>query len=1162
MANIVNQYGQVKFGVRYTSAPLISPLWNNIYSVWNAETSLTTLATGVYSAWNGEGVVTPTQLSTSLSNAWQGGSSFPATNYSAITTSMINLWKGDGDFIDSIGGLTGTSPSTSAPTFTTGKIGTSAFTFDGVNDYIELPTGSLKFTGDFSVSMWVKGTNWTSSRTLISNADINNVGNKWNGWHIIVNTAGMVSFTQINNGVYNTILSSSVSLATGVWSLVTVTRTSTTSTMYINGSKVGSVTNTISIGYSTTNFPYIGSNRYLPGYPLQQCFLGSLDEIGIWSRALTDSEAIGLYENGNGQAYPYTNNTTVALDSFGTSNGILKNGVTFSTGKIGNAFLFNGSNYVDLPMGALNKTGDFSVSLWVYPTANTGNMQLISCGDGIKGWRIEYSGGNLWFWGHTSNATASTQLSTGHSIALNTWTHVLITFKVGGQAKSYINGALTNSVTAATIFYDNYSPYYLPLLGAQRYQNPYIVLADQRAFFTGKLDAIDLWDKELTSTDVLAIYNSGNGNEYPFSNVSVSSPNDAVSTKHGTNVGGVTYTQGVVGNAFTFNGSSNYVTLPNSSFDFTGDFSISAWVKIPSAPSATGYIFQNDNYDVATSYGYGLNVKTNRTISFYVGSTDGTSTVTSTTVLALNTWYHVTVTRDSVAKRSDLYINGVFEVQATNTNITIGYGTRAIQPTIGAYRGNNQGVLSVSNYLNGSVDALTIWNKKVSDDEIVQLYNMGGGIQHPFTTQTIRTPYSVYNGDNLIDPIGAKNATINGGVTYSAGKIGDAYTFDGTTGYLTLPSTSLNFQGKSFSFSMWLKFNGTPANQSAILSNCFTNKGFHLGVISNILYMSMGNGTGTAPQIQGPSVSEFTNKWGHVTFVWEHGVGMKFYLNGNLYNSVANTTTIDFTSLTTLPNIGRKVDGGGWSLLNGSIDGLTFWDSALTPPEILTLFNDANGMEYPYSSTITAKLPSFNDTIATNHGTSPVTATPTFTTGKIGKAFRFDGVNDHILLPSTALKFTGDFSVSLWVYIPLDSATNQTLIGCLRQPSVWRGWDINIYSNRIYFEAAGATSIKSYAYITSTNIAAWKHVVATFKNGTGGKLYVDNVLRGSFAMTETIVYDSVHTPSIGAMKYAPNTTWYVQNGTKMDAISTWTKELTATEITDLYNSGTGKQYPN
>ena len=1163
MANIVNQYGQVKFGVRYTSAPLISPLWNNIYSVWNAETTLTTLATGVYGAWNGEGVVTPTQLSTSLSNAWQGDSSFPATNYSAITTSMINLWKGDGDFIDSIGGLTGTSPSTSAPTFTTGKIGTSAFTFDGVNDYIEVPTGSLKFTGDFSISMWVKATNWTSSRTLISNADINNVGNKWNGWQIIVNTSGMVSFSQANNGVWNASLSSSVPLVAGVWSLVTVTRTSTTSTMYINGSKVGSVANTISINYSAINFPYIGSYRYLSGYPLQQCFLGSLDEIGIWSRGLTDSEVIGLYENGNGQPYPYTNNTTVALDSFGTSNGILKNGVTFSTGKIGNAFLFNGSNYVDLPMGALNKTGDFSVSLWVYPTANTGNMQLISCGDGIKGWRIEYSSGNLWFWGHTSNSTPSTQLSTGHSIALNTWTHVLITFKVGGLAKAYINGVLTNSVTAATILYDNYSPYYLPLLGAQRYQNPYILLADQRAFFTGKLDGIGLWDRELTSIEASAIYNSANGNEYPFSNVSVSSPADSVSTNHGTIGSGVTYTPGVVGNAFQFNGTSNgVISLPNNSLNFLGDFSISLWIN-----TSGGSSMLIGNTTIATQGQCGWYLMYSGSLDFYIYN-DGSYYGFGTNTLTLNEWNHIVITSTSGANK--IYRNGVLVTTNTST-VRPNYRT-TVSPKIG------RSSITDGFWYTGKMDAITTWTKVLTDEEIIQLYNMGGGIQYPFTTQTIKTPYSVYNGDTLIDPIGARNATIVGGVTYTTGKIGNAYNFNGTDGYLTLPANSMRFAG-NFSISFWVYPTAYPTiaqGQIGIISNASIGYGdgyevflYNNGSNSISLFSNFGtaNGNSTFP-IQLNMTPPPLNTWTLVTITFESKVGVKGYYNGELINSVSSSiTTLLYSDMPTTytPTIGYRTNATGPGVgakFAGQIDGLTFWNTALTTPEVLTLFNDANGMEYPYSSTITAKLPSFTDIVATNHGTSPVTAAPSFSTGKMNKAFKFDGINDHILLPSTALKFTGDFSVSLWVYIPLSVSSNQSLIGCQRQPSVWTGWNIELYQNSIYFVFGTGSSRKSYSYTNNSNIGAWKHITATFKNGTGGKLYIDGTLQGTIATTDSIVYDSVHTPSIGAMKYAPNTTWYVQNGTKMDNISTWTRELSATEITELYNSGNGKQYPN
>jgi hypothetical protein len=36
---------------------------------------------------------------------------------------------------------------------------------------------------------------------------------------------------------------------------------------------------------------------------------------------------------------------------------------------------------------------------------------------------------------------------------------------------------------------------------------------------------------------------------------------------------------------------------------------------------------------------------------------------------------------------------------------------------------------------------------------------------------------------------------------------------------------------------------------------------------------------------------------------------------------------------------------------------------------------------------------------------------------------------------------------------------------------------------------------------------------------------------------------------------------YAFNGSKVDELNIWNKELTATEVTELYNAGTGKFYP-
>jgi hypothetical protein len=211
-----------------------------------------------------------------------------------------------------------------------------------------------------------------------------------------------------------------------------------------------------------------------------------------------------------------------------------------------------------------------------------------------------------------------------------------------------------------------------------------------------------------------------------------SNANDSLATYNGTAQGGLTYTAGKSGNAFTFNGTTGLVALANSSFDFAGDFSISAWVKITSDPSSRGTIFSNYNFDFVYNYGYFLYLNANKTITFATNNAVNSQVViTSTTALTLNTWYNITIKRDSVNKSNYLYINGTLEAQAINTGVGITYGTRAIQPTIGAIRQNNQGTLSSSNFLNGSVDELNIWNKQLTATEVTELYNSGAGKFYP-----------------------------------------------------------------------------------------------------------------------------------------------------------------------------------------------------------------------------------------------------------------------------------------------------------------------------------------------------------------------------------------------------------------------------------------------
>ena len=357
------------------------------------------------------------------------------------------------------------------------------------------------------------------------------------------------------------------------------------------------------------------------------------------------------------------------------------------------------------------------------------------------------------------------------------------------------------------------------------------------------------------------------------------------------------------------------------------------------------------------------------------------------------------------------------------------------------------------------------WRSYVSplSSLLTSIYGVWNAEQSYTVTSLNTSVYGAWNGENTLnDSLGNYNGT-NNGVTYTTGKVGsNAFNFNGSS-YFTLANDALKFTG-NFSISAWVNLNlGASTAHSIVTSGIGTNSGYRLYVHSNgKIYFEYTRLNGQGDYIVGASTL-VSNTWYHISIV-NNGTSFNLYLNGEPEPTTGSTyQTILWSSAgTNISQIG-KYAGLAW-YMTGKMDALTVWDRSLSYAEVNALYNSGNGCQYSFPSSISGTISSYGDVVGTNHGTSPATSAPTFTTGKFGKAYNFDGVNDHILLPSTALKFTGDFSVSLWVYIPTNSATNQSLIGCQRMPSVWTGWNIELYQNSIYFAFGTGSTKKSYAY--------------------------------------------------------------------------------------------------
>jgi hypothetical protein len=106
------------------------------------------------------------------------------------------------------------------------------------------------------------------------------------------------------------------------------------------------------------------------------------------------------------------------------------------------------SSYLRLPDVIPNSAQEFTISVWIKPTVNqTGCIWNGRTTTG-KAFAIFYLSGGIRF-------DCDGSLYQIGSIPLNTWSHVVCTYKYGGTKKVYINSTLVGSITAGTGVHSN-----------------------------------------------------------------------------------------------------------------------------------------------------------------------------------------------------------------------------------------------------------------------------------------------------------------------------------------------------------------------------------------------------------------------------------------------------------------------------------------------------------------------------------------------------------------------------------------------------------------------------------------------------------------------------------------------------------------------------------
>ncbi len=182
---------------------------------------------------------------------------------------------------------------------------------------------------------------------------------------------------------------------------------------------------------------------------------------------------------------------------------------------------------------------------------------------------------------------------------------------------------------------------------------------------------------------------------------------------NGTQSGGISYnSSGKLRTALKFDGKNDYINCGNdASLNLRYYLTIEAWIKLDTISPTHGYhsaILDREN----TYWFYVANTGVLGFLRFKNGEYDA---VGSTTTISAGTWTHVCATyNNSATNEVKIYINGQLDntgslngpIDNLNRNVLIG--------TRGTYH-----------YLNGTIDEVAVWNRTLSDSEILSIYKRG-----------------------------------------------------------------------------------------------------------------------------------------------------------------------------------------------------------------------------------------------------------------------------------------------------------------------------------------------------------------------------------------------------------------------------------------------------
>jgi hypothetical protein len=961
--------------------------------------------------------------------------------------------------------------------------------FDGTTDYLNTPSNAAfgMGTGDFTVETWIYFTAAQAEKHITDSNASGGLFLKTNATNVGIGRAMIGEDTMF-----------SYSFSQNVWYHIAFSRSGSTVYGFVNGTQIGSATNTNSYA---TGACYVGAasdgSRSVNGYISNlRIVKGTAVYTSAFTPPTTPLTAITNTSLLTCQSNRFVDNSTNAFAITPSGNTAVTMQQPF-TAPSGTSLY--GSGYFDGTGDAIYSasqattfgTGDFTLEFWVYFSAvNNSTVKYLydmrNSGATTASF-LAQEASNAWTFWNGAGSTLTTGF-TSSTFAATTWNHVAIC-RSSGVTKFFVNGTQTGSV-ADTSNYANST-----LTVGTRYTfsdglNGYISnlrIVNGTAVYTAAFTPSTTPLTAVTNTSLLTLQTNGPENNNGFLD---SSYNSFPITRNGNTTQG-SFTPYEANGYWSnyFDGASYLSVANNANLNLSNSsFTIELWVY-GTGTYPQGLISKGTTTSLGSEAWSIEYTSSSGGIAFGTGAYNSWSAPMLSGTITLNAWNHVAVVRNVNAHT--MYINGVsvstLSASYTVTNagtLYVGTGWYAPGSRIysAGYISNVRVVIGTAVYTS-AFTPITTPLTAITNTQLLtcQSNRFVDNSSNAFTVSITSAP-SV----QAFQPFTPT-------VQYTPSTLGGSAYFDGSGDYLTVARNNAFLPGANtnFTFEAWI-YKTTNSGADAVIVG-FGEYGldadWNMSLnTSNQLYLYI-QSTGTV--CANTSVSVQLNTWTHVA-VSRSGTGsnnLKVFVNG---------VGQSFTSNATLVGIGGRQlaigadQNGDEAVLTGYIadlrliNGSGIYTANFTPPTapltpvtntqlLLSMTNAAifdnsgmNNLETVGNAQI--------DTSVVKYGTS---------------SMYFDGSGDYAISynPNLYTFGTGDFTVEAWVYptsFPAEAAIITTATS-----TDYQGFTVNVGTSGNIIIALGAGGSWTVVTTSGGTLTAntWQHIALT-RSGNVFRMFV------------------------------------------------------------------------